>query len=231
MPIIKIVSYNIRHAQGTDGQVDLSRIAAALGAGDADFICLQEVDFNRPRSFFVDQAADLARELKMDYVFGVAVDYEPGAYGNAILSRFPISKFINHKLPAPDPRRVMLEVEVKVRGKTLRLFNTHMELNRNLRLNQIRDYIVPLLLSTDSAALFCGDLNEGPEEDGVSYLSNYMRDSFYVNSGSLIHTFPADNPCERMDYIFYNQTCAAVDYQIIPSLASDHLPILASIDL
>jgi len=230
MPIIKVVSYNIKSGHGMDGKIDLVRTAEVLARLDADFISLQEVDLHRPRSFSVDQAAYLARQLEMDYIFGVAIDYKIGAYGNAILSRFPLLKFTNHQLPAPDPKRAMLEIEVEVRGKVLRLFNTHMELDRKLRLRQIQDFIVPLILSADPATVFCGDLNEGPEEAGVSYLGHYLQDSFRVNSGSGTATFPADHPSERMDYIFFNQACAAVEYQIIPTLASDHLPIMTSID-
>ena len=230
MPIIKVVSYNIKSGQGMDGKIDLFKTAEVLARLDADFISLQEVDLNRPRSFSVDQAAYLARKLNMDYVFGAAIDYKNGAYGNAILSRFPVLKSTNHQLPAPDPKRTMLEVEVEVRGKGLRLFNTHMELDRKLRLIQMQDFIVPLILSATTAAVFCGDLNEGPEEAGVSYLGNYLQDSFIANTTSLTKTFPSDHPNERMDHIFFNQACAAVEYQILSSLASDHLPIMASID-
>lgn len=230
MPIIKVASYNIKSGQGMDGITDLGRIADVLTSLDADFISLQEVDLNRPRSFSVDQAADLARRLDMDYVFGAAITYRIGAYGNAILSRFPILKSTNHQLPAPDPKRAILEIEAEVRGKILRLFNTHMELNRNLRLRQMQEFIVPLILSANTAAVFCGDLNEGPDEAGVSYLGIYLQDSFKVNSKSGTATFPADNPSERMDYIFLNQACAALEYQIITSLASDHLPIVVKID-
>ena len=230
MPIIKAVNYNIRYGQGMDGKINLAKTAEVLASMDADFISLQEVDVQRPRSFSIDQADELARQLDMDYVFGAAINYETGAYGNVILSRFPVISSTNHQLPAPDPKRAMLEVEVEVRGQILRLFNIHMELDRKLRLSQIQDFIVPLILSANTAALLCGDLNEGPEEAGIRYLSNYLQDSFRVNSGSLINTFPSDHPLERMDYIFFNQACAAVDYKIIPSLASDHLPVIASID-
>lgn len=230
MPIIKMLNYNIRHGQSMDGKINLARIVEVLASMDADLISLQEVDVQRPRSFGIDQAAEIARQLDMDFVFGAAINYKIGAYGNAILSRYPVLQSVNHQLPAPRPERSMLELKIEVRGKILRLFNTHMELDRKLRLRQIQEYIIPLILSANTATLFCGDLNEGPAEAGILYLSNYLQDSFRVNSGSLTKTFPSDNPITRMDYIFYNQACAAVDYQIIPSLASDHLPIIASID-
>lgn len=230
MPIIKIASYNIKSGQGMDGKVDLNRTAEVLAGLNADFIALQEVDVNRPRSFSVHQAEYLAKSLGMDYVFGAAIVYKNESfYGNAILSRFPIITSSNHQLPAQDPKRAMMEIEADVNGNKLRLFNTHMELSRQLRLQQMQDFIVPLIQSNHVATVFCGDLNESPHEAAVSYFSNYMQDSFSANRKTIRNTFPADHPVERMDYIFYNQACAAVDYEIISSLASDHLPILATI--
>lgn len=233
MPVIKVASYNIKNGQGMDGRVDLSRIADVLLALDADIICLQEVDKYRRRSYFCNQAAKLARMLKMEYVFGPAIRYQIGAYGNALLSRYPVIKSVNHQLPVPVGRskRAMLEIHCAVEGNLLRVFNTHMELDRKLRLQQIENFIVPLILSADSAAILSGDLNETPDDAGVKFLYNYFYDSFAVNSGYVTATFRADQPVERMDYILLNPACRAVDYKIIPSLASDHLPVIAWVEL
>lgn len=230
MPLIKVLSYNIRHGLGMDGKIDISRMAAALSAWDADIICLQEVDVNRPRSSSVHQPDYLADQLNMHAVFGPAINYDRGAYGNAILSRFPIVQSSNHVLPAPDPKRALLEARFEIQGKLLRLCNTHMELDRHLRLKQMQEFIVPFMLAENTATLFCGDLNEDPQGAAVRYLGNYLQDSYKMNKGSQQYTFPVNQPAERMDYIFYNSDCAAVDYQILDSEASDHLPVLATID-
>lgn len=232
MPNIKIASYNIKNGQGMDGRLNLPRTAEVLAALDADFICLQEVDKYRRRSFFRNQAASLAQILKMECVFGPAIKYPIGAYGNAVLSRYPVIKSVNHQLPVPagKSKRAMLEVHADIEGNLLRIFNTHMELDRKLRLQQIRNFIVPLIMSGHSAAILSGDLNENPEDAGVKYLYGYFQDSFAVNTGSIMATFRADHPRERMDYILLNQICTALDYRIIPSLASDHLPVLARVE-
>ncbi len=229
MPIIKVASYNIKYGQGMDGKLDLCKIAEVLANLDADFICLQEVDRYRPRSHFDNQARNLAKMLNMDYEFGAAINYRIGSFGNAILYRYPVLKVINHQLPAVKPERAMLEMHFDVQGNLLRIFNTHMELNRKLRLKQIHNFIVPMIDSNISSAILCGDLNEKPDDPGVKYLLDYLQDSFVVNSGSETATFRADNPLERMDYILLNQYCKAVDYKIIASLASDHLPVFAQI--
>ncbi len=231
MSIVKVASYNIKNGQGMDGKTDLARIYEVLADMDADCISLQEVDMFRPRSYFRNQAGSLARMLKMDYAFGPALTYRIGSFGNAILSRYPILKTKNHRLPASKPRRAMLEVQIDIKGELLSLFNTHLELDRRLRLKQIQNYILPLILSAPSAAILSGDLNETPDDLGVKYLNNYLQDSFEANTGSLTATFRADNPLERMDYILLNPSCAAIDYRILASLASDHLPVLTWIEI
>lgn len=226
---IKVVTYNIRHCEGMDGKVDLRRIAAVLESLDADIIALQEVDMGNPRTLLVKQAYVLARHLGMGCVYGEALRYRIGSFGNAVLSRFPIKSYINHRLPAPKPQRSMQEVHLDVNGQMLRVFNTHLELNRDLRLTQIRDFIVPLIQSSCTPAIFAGDFNETPDDLGVKYLAHCFTDSFIVNSGLLNNTFTSRNPAERIDFIFLNDGFQALDYRIQYTDASDHLPVSSKI--
>ena len=50
------------------------------------------VDLATSRSSGVDQAAELARLTGMKHVYGAAMDYAGGQYGEAILSRWPIAR-------------------------------------------------------------------------------------------------------------------------------------------
>ncbi len=226
---IKVVTYNIRACKGMDGKVDLPRVAGVLKSLDADIIALQEVDMGNPRTLLVKQADMLARLLKMGCVYGEASRYRVGSFGNAVLTRFPVKSYMNHQLPAPQPRRSMQEVHLDVNGHMIRVFNTHLELNRHLRLIQIRDFIVPLIQSSSAPAIFAGDFNETPDDPGVKYLSNCFTDSFVVNSGLLDHTFTSNNPAERIDFIFLNDGLQALDYRIEYADASDHLPVFSRI--
>ena len=226
---IKVVTYNIRHCEGMDGKVDLRRIAAVLEALDADIIALQEVDMGRLRTRLAKQAYVLARLLGMGCVYGEALRYRIGSFGNAVLSRFPIKSYMNHRLPAPKPQRSMQEVHLDINGQTVRIFNTHLELNRELRLTQIREFIVPLIQSSNTPAIFAGDLNETSDDPGVKYLTQCFTDSFVVNSGLLTNTFTSRNPAERIDFIFLNNGFQALDYRIQSADASDHLPVFSRI--
>lgn len=215
-----------------DGRLDLKRTANVLKALDADVICLQEVDVNRARTLYSNQAKKLAGLLGMAYCFGAAIEYRGGgAYGNAILSRHQIYKNANHRLPGQGSKRAIQEVHVEVEGNIIAIFNTHMELDMEQRLHQIESFIIPLVGKCKGPAVLCGDFNEKPDWPGVSVLSSQFQDSFKANSGGLSCTFPAGDPKARIDYIFLNAKCRVIDYSIVKATASDHLPVLATIEI
>ncbi|MCA9160258.1 MAG: endonuclease/exonuclease/phosphatase family protein, partial [Planctomycetales bacterium] len=96
---VTVLSYNIHHAEGVDGRLDLDRIAAVIRRSQADLVSLQEVDQCVTRSERVDQPRELAKRLGMHVVFGANIDLQGGEYGNAVLSRYPIKFNKNHLLP------------------------------------------------------------------------------------------------------------------------------------
>ena len=53
---LRVLSYNIHHGRGTDGAIDLPRIARVIAATRPDLVALQEVDRGTGRANGVDQA-------------------------------------------------------------------------------------------------------------------------------------------------------------------------------
>ncbi len=89
--MLRILTYNIHKAIGNDRKYSLNRIIEILKKSQADIICLQEVDYLVPRSYNEDLALIIAENLHYHYELGLNVYLKKGAYGNAILSRFPIT--------------------------------------------------------------------------------------------------------------------------------------------
>jgi endonuclease/exonuclease/phosphatase family metal-dependent hydrolase len=154
---VKVITYNIHHGAGVDGVLDLERIAAAIESSDADVVGLQEVDNHwSERSDWVDQAAWLARRLRMHYRYAPNLDLPPlnpgepnRQYGTAILSKYPIKDFSNTFLPLypGQEQRGLAVATLKVRGRDLRFANTHLTHNNNAeRLDQAKK-VVDLLHS------------------------------------------------------------------------------------
>jgi hypothetical protein len=83
---LRLVSYNIHAAVGTDGRRDIDRIAAVIQEIDPDIIALQEVESRRARGG-IDQARLIASALDMSLVEGPILEDGHGWYGNAILSK------------------------------------------------------------------------------------------------------------------------------------------------
>ena len=81
---IKVLTYNIHACVGMDGELNLERVARVITQTGADVVCLQELDVNRPRSNFSDQAAEIAKYLEMDFHFHPAWDLKGERFGNAI---------------------------------------------------------------------------------------------------------------------------------------------------
>ena len=84
---MKVMTYNIHHGEGTDGVIDLPRIAGVIRAVNPQIVLLQDVDRGTRRAGEVDQAEELAKLLGWHHVFGEAMPLEGGSYGEAVPQR------------------------------------------------------------------------------------------------------------------------------------------------
>lgn len=214
-----------------NGTLDIEGAAQLIAWIDPDIIALQEVDEFRPRSHFVRQAAFLARYLDMNYVFGASSRYPTGAYGNALLSKFPVISSSSRFLPSSHERRALLEVRIAVDNQVVTLVNLHLGLNSPERCRQLQKIILPIMKSYSHAAVLLGDFNSPDDSAEMQMVAGSLHDTFASNSGLLHYTYTSDNPQVRIDYIFINQHCTCPDFYIVDSKASDHLPAVAHITI
>jgi endonuclease/exonuclease/phosphatase family metal-dependent hydrolase len=61
---LRVMTYNIRRGRGTDGRVEIDRVADSIAAEAPDVMAPQEVDVLRTRSGGVDQAERLPRATR-----------------------------------------------------------------------------------------------------------------------------------------------------------------------
>ncbi len=226
---ILTVTYNIRHGSNIADVLDIEATASILAQIDPDVIGLQEVDHLRPRSNFIDQAGFLAKSLGMEHVFGTTIRYQTGAYGNAILSKFPIIRYTNHLLPSLGEKRACLEAEMIIDDKEFTIFNTHLGLDAQERYKQLHDLILPQVMIKNNPTVLCGDFNAIDTAEEIKYVAGKLQDTYKQNTGPMVNTYPADDPQIRIDYVFVNHFCRCSDYCIVDSPASDHLPAAAKI--
>jgi endonuclease/exonuclease/phosphatase family metal-dependent hydrolase len=236
---VRLVSWNIHGGIGRDGRRDLSRIAAILCELQADVAALQEVgDAQRPTAdadhTLADHASELGRLLGWFVAYGPTLVRAGRPYGNAVLSRFPITRARNYDLSirGREPRgclRADLEIDP---GGSLHLFNLHWGLSGGERRKQ-----AAMLLSADllrdtaltAPLVVCGDFNMWMPVPGpiARLLRTQLRDVAVITRTRRA-TWPARLPLLRLDRAYVDsgvQVLAAGVGAGAAAAASDHLPI------
>ena len=125
--VLRVVTYNIHHAMGNEGEFGVPSVEEQFGyleamtelleAQDADIVALQEVDFAGKRSHDIDQLDHLANALGYPYRARITTwrkNYVPFPYwplsghigpihsGQVVMSRYPIVSNQRIVLPQPD---------------------------------------------------------------------------------------------------------------------------------
>ena len=128
---IRVLTYNIHHGEGRDGELDLPRLGRVISSVQPDLVALQEVDVGTARTDMVDQVAELARLTGMYAQFGKAMDYMGGGYGVAVLSRWSFLTTENQPLPSSPDREPRIGLTVRVRvgehGPVIGFTSTHFD--------------------------------------------------------------------------------------------------------
>ena len=234
--VLRVMSYNIHHAEGLDGKVDLERIANVLRQSNADVIALQEVDKNTERTGGIDMPAELAKRTGMNVVFGANLDnFQGGQYGTTILSRFPIESHENHllKQSRKGEQRGVLQAVLAVNQGQLLFTCTHLDHKADPAERLFSETQFAALFAKHAAlpALLCGDFNDTPDSELHKRLSKKWTDAWRVAGKGNGFTMSSDNPTRRIDYIWLSsKKNFKVRWLDVPKTeASDHLPLVAEI--
>ncbi len=238
---LRVATFNIHHGVGLDGVLNLARIAATVEVTGAEVVGLQEVDRHwSERSNFVDQATWLAERLGMHVAFGVNLDLDPPApgaprrqFGTAILSVDRIRAWTNTLLPRPlgGEQRGLLEVQIKVRGIPVRVFNTHLQHDSQVeRLAQV-ERIRQVLATAQESVVLLGDLNATPDTPEIAGLTGLLVDAWVTAGVGDGFTFDAATPHARIDYVMSSGNVVARTAGVVTTDASDHLPVVADLAL
>ncbi len=231
---LRVVSYNIRHGRGMDGEVNLERTAAVLRRLTPDIVALQEVDNRVTRSGGDDQAAVLGGLLGMEHAFGAFMDYQGGQYGMAILSRYPIVRVDPVRLPEGNEPRVALAVELEVPGGgRVMVVNVHFDWvsDDGFRYAQA-EHLAAYLDALTLPYLLVGDFNDLPASRTLGLFR--ARAVEVAKPSGAGFTFPAAEPAKEIDYIFAGPAAAWSGgvAEVIPEReASDHRPVLGVVTL
>ena len=223
---MRLATFNILHGRSpADGRVDLDRFARAVRSLDADVLGLQEVDRGQERSGRSDLtavAAEAMGAVASRFVAALAgtpgatwaaatgeEQPDAGAYGVALLSRYPVRGWQAVRLPAArapvpvlfrgdrrprlvrDEPRVAVCAEVDGPDGALTVATTHLSYVPGWNALQLRR-AVKAVRAAPAPRVLMGDLNLGP---GVAERVSGM------SSAVTGLTYPADEPTRQLDHV------------------------------
>lgn len=238
---LRLLTYNIHKGiGGADRKYRLERIIETLNHYEPDIAFLQEVDEGVPRSRHHRQAEMLSEALALPhFAYQRNVKLKIGAYGNAILSRYPLHDIHNVNLTVPLKKRrraLVARCKVQLDGhiKTIQLLNTHLGLAGFERQHQLRRLLKDNSLqhtSSRTPVILGGDFNDvwGRLGKGI------LLPAGYRSVAKNLRTFPAILPVRPLDRIYCRGPVqvdhAFVGHTKLSRQASDHLPLIADIHL
>ena len=228
--MIRVASYNMRKAIGTDRRRRPERTLEVLNELDADLIALQEADrrFGSRLSAVPEHMIDEHSVYKT-----VPLDTRAGSigwHGNALLVRKDVEVIERHQLhlPSLEPRGAVV-AHVRVDGTELVVVGMHLDLSGLWRRRQAHAILAHLAERDQPLpTVLMGDLNEWSTRGGC--LRDFAAHHRFAPCGRSFH---ARRPIAQLDRIMVSP-----DLEIVASgahasatarRASDHLPVWAEL--
>lgn len=224
--LLRVATWNIHGATGTDRVRCAQRIAAVVAELNADIVALQEVPLGGRDA--PDVLATLRDATGWHAVEGPTLDTPARRYGNAVLTRWPVSasRALDLSFGSREPRGA-LDVDIDHAGETLRIVATHLGLRARERRAQI-SRLLRAFDRPDLPVILAGDINEWfVWGRALRMLVSHFR------AAPAPRTFPSRWPVFSLDRIWIHPGARLVDVHAhrsaLARIASDHLPLVAAI--
>ena len=211
---LTVASYNISHGAMVD--YDIRKLVQSIVECGADVIGVQEVDVDARRSGNRDIATLMAQELGFHVRFAKTIDLQGGAYGTAILSRYPIDSFVCFPLESGKyEKRSAGAARIKIGDEVIHFWNTHLSYEnleqRRVQLEQLKG-----LLPTGEPWILTGDFNTGNfDELRILGKVSMVNDFEHVHKTFRTSGTPIDN-------IIYTSPWSVIHADIVDNDHSDH---------
>ena len=232
----RIVTYNIHKCRGLDRRVRPDRIVKVLREIEADIIALQEVLSLENGHHTDNQARFISEELGFAYRLGEARQLQGGAYGNVVLSRFPMLAAYHYDVSQHGrEERGCLRVDVGLGGhQLLHIYNVHLGTAYSERPLQARRLLDEEILNTQhilGPRILLGDFNEWMRGVASKLLAEHFQSADLRLHLGRTRTYPGVLPFLHLDHIYYDTAlkleAASLHRSRTALLASDHLPLVA----
>ena len=243
--IVRVMTFNIFHGETLNGDFNLENIARVIREADPDLVALQEVDLYTGRSGKRDLASELGLLTGLVPLFGRAMSYDGGEYGEAVLSRYSFIGSRNHPLPAgkgKEPRSALEVWLILPGGDTLSFTGTHLDHtgdeDRIIQAKRLKE----IFSASEMPSVLAGDLNAIPGSPPMEILFSDWEASSpelaptYPSKGDWDHSLSGSQsgPKLKIDYILYRPVdrWRVLESRVIcDTIASDHCAQLSILEL
>ena len=241
---LRVMTYNIHSGYDTSGRFSIDELAQVIEDSEATVVGLQEVSRGWLIAGANDQLVLLQQRLGFEHAafFGTT---DP-VWGNAILSRYPITSVEREYLPLEGTllRRGYLAATLDFGGEELLFVSIHLqhindsaahELDPEGDLYPVHHEQISVILGEWAGrqpAVMVGDFNARPGWQQLEELIAAGWVDVWQEAGvGEGFTSDAADPQHRIDYIFHTQDLVAQDAGVIQSQASDHFPVVADLTM
>lgn len=228
---IRVATYNLHYAIDEEGRLDPEQIAQVLEAGGGEVLMLQEVVRGWPIGGGLDAASWLSRRLGLEFTYGEAA--EP-RFGNVIMANRPILDSRSETMDRGEGpmRRGFVVAKAAVGSTTVNVWSTHLQHRDDTTATRIEQAGQVLAdWNGRERSIIGGDFNSAPGEaelapwfDGTGLLSAQE-----AAGGPSVPTAPARDPEREIDWVLVSPDLEIVDADVPESLATDHLPVFATV--
>jgi len=216
---LRVLSYNVRHGQGVASFLSNARLARVISAISPAVAGLNEVWCVEG---LYDQPQRLGSLTHMAPFYHAAHDSWLGQTGNLMLAAGTVHGVEMIDLGGRRERRGCLVADVDTGGVRYSFAVTHLSLHRSTRQTQLE--LLAVTLPVHQPLILVGDFNCACADLGV--LGEVL--TFTPDSPP---TFPSLHPIRALDHIGYSSHWVLDKLVAVPSLASDHRPLVGELRL
>ncbi len=234
---LRVLSFNI-HSNARS-----PALLSALRAAKADLLVLQEGDYE-DAAFWKGKLGDYEWSVRDQFVLGsrfpVTVAANPFQRHGAAYVRYrvelPEGPVQLYSLHPPSPRLTMSELlsdEITRNPTELRRAHADIRANTSDRERQLRT-VADDARSSKLPVIIAGDTNLPDLSPVLEHTFTGFSDTFRERGCGFGYTFPTNHgfgPWMRIDRVFVNGAFRVLDFTTLPPSGSDHLPVVAVLEL
>lgn len=220
---LRVMTYNINGGRSAKNHFDLPAMIQFIKKQNPTVLTIQEVQRFDPRSHFINEVQVIAQALHMYWVFEPSIHFYLYGYGNAILSKYPLTVQKQLTLQSHlEPRSATL-VQLQIPGYPIDVMTTQLDLSKPARTRHIQD-ILHVLNPLKTPVILTGDFNTNALTQQLEPITDQLHNAARTPQT----TYPGYG---EIDYIFFKGPLQPIRTYALPVPYSDHYPLISQFQL